>query len=199
MNFIAVQVLVKPGELHQCEPGIHHISSSACSSRAGITSAGTATRKEGQSWRCWLEAAPGGLQTKRAGLLLALGQLSSGFAQSSPSNIQGWDSSPLQGTSPLLCSHPADGNKEQVEMSTMLRTAPSGTALRYGAMADTTDVRAWWRKMGHDRCSHWLLHGTAPAGTAGMPYMCLSIGFTYPLRCECNQTCAVHTPKESWR
>lgn len=89
MNFIAVQVLVKPGEFHQGEPGIHHISSSACSSRAGIASAGTATRKEGQSWRRWLEAAPGGLQTKRAGLLLALDQLSSGFAQSSPANIQG--------------------------------------------------------------------------------------------------------------
>lgn len=58
-HFIAVQVFVKPEEFHQHESGIHHVSSFAHSSRADVFSAGTAAVDEGQSWRCWLEAAPG--------------------------------------------------------------------------------------------------------------------------------------------
>lgn len=84
-------------------------------------------------------------------------------------------------------------------MSVMLRAAPSGTALGHGTMANTINVRAWWRQLGHDRCSCWLLHSSAAAGTAGMPYTCVCIGFTYSLRCECNWTCAVHAPKGSRR
>lgn len=142
-HFIAVQVLVKPGEFHQRESGIHHISTSACSSRADVASAGMATGEEGLSWRCWLEAAPGGIQTERPGLLLALDQLSSDFAHSSPANLQGWDSSALWGASPLLHSHSADSKKEQVGMSAMLHAAPLGTALGRGAMANTFNGRAW--------------------------------------------------------
>lgn len=122
-----------------------------------------------------MEAAPGGLWTERTGQLLVLDELSSGFAQSSPANLQGWESLPLWGASPLLHSRPANGKKEQVGMSATLHAAPSGTSLGHGVMANTIDVRAWWRKMGHNRCSHWPLHGRPAAGTAGMPDMFLGL------------------------
>lgn len=88
-HFIAVQVCGKLREFHQCESGIHHTSSSVCCSRAG-SSSWSGHRRGDLSWRCWLEAPPGGLQPESAALLLILDQLSSGFAHSRPADLQGW-------------------------------------------------------------------------------------------------------------
>lgn len=153
-----------------------------------------ATGEGDQSWRCWLEATPGGLQTESAGLLLVLDQLSAGFAQPRPANLQGWLFSALWGASPQPHSCPASCKKEQVETRAMFCTA-----LGHRVMANTIDGRAWWRKMGHDRCGRWPLRGRAAAGTVGGPWPCLCVGFTYCLRCECKWSCAVRAPKGSRR
>lgn len=137
MNYIAVQVPVKPGKLHQCESGMHHVSDSAAQ---GQRLPRLACLQEGMvdlrdvGWKQLLKDS-----VLREQDLTVLDELISGF--SCPANIQGWEPSPQWGASPLLHSHLADSKKEQVGMSVTLHVAPSGTALGHGDMANAVNVK----------------------------------------------------------